>query len=218
MNSGGDMRDSSDVVWENSRHRLVLACAAGGRILSWRVDGRERVKPAAGIDGGLLRVLALPERYPGSSYSTPHDVVALRRNDSGFEVTLRYAWNTPALIAGLLDWTGKRNPSYLDGLLLEKTVRFDAATASLAVSLRFCNTGGQPLRLSPWLHNAFEGWVENAFVSVNGRAEPYRWDNLFWTGHRAEPGRDMRLVCADPAGRFFAVLGASTDWLDGKAS
>lgn len=212
------MSDSSDVVWENSRHRLVLACAAGGRILSWRVDGRERVKPAAGIDGGLLRVLALPERYPGSSYSTPHDVVARRRNDSGFEVTLRYAWNTPALIAGLLDWSGKRNPSYLDGLLLEKTIRFDVATASLAVSLRFCNTGGRALRLSPWLHNAFEGWVENAFVSFNGRAEPYRWDNLFWTGHRAEPGRDMRLVCADPAGRFFAVLGASPDWLDGMAA
>ena len=212
------MTGTPELVWEDTRQRLVLSFAAGGRLLSWRLAGRERVKPARGLDGGLLRVLALPERYPGSSYSTPHEAAAVRRDEAGFSAVLRYAWNTPALVAGLLGWPGKRNPAYLDGLLLEKTVRFDAAASTLAVSLRFCNGGPRLLRISPWFHNAFDGWVESAFIALDGRAQPYRWDNLFWTGHRAEPGRDMRLVCADPAGRLFAVLGASTGWLDGMAA
>lgn len=210
--------NNSELLWQNGRHRLVLSFAAGGRLLSWQVAGRgECVKPSGDHDGGLLRMLVAPERYPGSSFTTPHAAGPVRNDERGFAVTLRYFWNTPALVAGLLDWTGKRNPTCLDGLMLEKTVRFDAAESALSVTLRIHNLGTGVKRFSPWLHNAFYYWVDSAFVALDGEAAPYRWDSLFWTGHRAEPGRAMRLVCANPDRTFFAVLGASADWLDGMA-
>ena len=207
------------LVWDDGRHRIVVSPAEGGRVLSWRHHERgELVRQPQGLDGGTMRVLVSPERYPGSSYVTPHQVLNRSSDRAGFRIHLRYAWNTPTALAGVLGWPDKASPAYLDGLLLDKILSFDAARCALMVELRFANRKKDALWINPWLHGHFHGWVERAFVTIGGQPEPFLWLDQFWGGHRAPPDQPMRLVQTSADGKLWAVLGADTGWLDGMAS
>lgn len=220
MNLGrAPFHTTPETIWENGRDRIVLSARAGGRVISWRHgEAGELVKPPDVVDGGLLRVLFGEERHPGTSHITPHLVRVVRNDARGFEVHLRHYWNTPNAIARLIGWHDKVNPCYLDGLLLDKTVLFDAALSTLTVELEITNLTGETRRLTPWLHNHFHGWVHDAFVVVAGEKQPCLWQDIYWAGHRAEPGKPMRLVHASRDGAFQVVLGASSDWLAGMVS
>ncbi len=187
--------------------------------MSWRYGPRgELVTQPQGLDGGLVRVLVSPERYPGSSYVTPHQVLDATTSATGFRIHMRYTWNTANAIAGVLGWKDKANPGYLDGLLLDKILSFDSARSALGVELRFSNLADDVRWISPWLHNSFQGWVERSFVVIDGQPERYLWLDQYWGSHRAPPDRPMRLVQTSPDGQLWAVLGAHTGWLDGMAS
>lgn len=216
----GPITHSSDaLVWEDGRQRIVVSPADGGRVTSWRHHRRgELVKQPQGLDGGLARVLVAPERYPGSSYVTPHIVLERDSGPDGFRIGLRYAWNTPGAFARILGWPDKACPSYLDGLVLDKTLSFDAATDTLTVGMRFANRKDQALWINPWLQSQFDGWIERSFVAVDGTPEPFLWMEQFWAGHRAREGRAMRLVQSSADGELWAILGADVGWLDGMAS
>ncbi len=207
------------IVWEGKRDRVVLSPADGGRVISWR-HGRagELVRGLDVADGGLLRVLLGEERYPGASYVTPHLVHVQRQDERGFRAHMRYIWNTPNAIAWLLGWPDKVNPVYLDGLQLDKIVTFDAAQSVFLVELSIANYSGEMRKISPWLHNNFQGWVDQGFVVRGGREEPYTWHDIYWAGHHPLPGKTMRLVHADRRGSLFAVLGSGPSFLAGMAS
>jgi hypothetical protein len=213
--------DSSDkqLVWECGVQRIVVSPADGGRVTSWRHgEHGELVKQQQGLDGGLVRVLVSPERYPGSSYVTPHQVIESHSDADGFRIHLRYAWNTANAIAGILGWTDKAGPAYLDGLLLDKVLTFDRARCVLMVELRFSNLNAEVRWVNPWLHNHFHGWVDRSFVVMDGAPGPYLCLEQFWAGHRAPTDKTMRLVQTGADGRLWSVLGAETGWLDGMAS
>jgi predicted esterase len=60
--------------------------------------------------------------------------------------------------------------------------------------------------------------VHDSFIVSNGEKKNYVWHDIYWAGHRAEPGRSMRLVNASRDGEVSIVLGASSDCLTGMAS
>ncbi len=215
MNTG----DSTEkFVWRGANDRLVLSPLLGGRVISWRHgDSGELVKQLDVADGGLLRVLFGEERYPGTSFVTPHLARLLYSDESGFLIHLRHFWNTPNAIARQLGWHHKVNPMYLDGLVLDKIVTFQAEQAAFLVELSITNLTNETRLISPWLHNQFGGWVRDAFVVIGGEQQPYLWQD-FWGGHRAVAGKPMRLVHAREDGTLCAVLGTSPEWLVGMAS
>jgi len=207
------------LIWENNRHRIVVAPVEGGRVVSWQYRKRgELVKQQQGLDGGLMRVLVSPERYPGSSYITPHQVIDASSTPDGFRIHLRYAWNTASALAGILGWTDKVNPAYLDGLLLDKILAFDATRSTLSVDMRFSNLNHEIRWINPWLHSHFHGWVERSFVVIDGTPEPFLWLDQYWGGHEAPPGKTMRLVHTSADEKLWTILGSDTGWLDGMAS
>lgn len=206
----------ADLVWETKTDRIVLSPEAGGRVMSWRHAGSpELVCPQQGLDGGLLRVLLAEERFPGYSYGTPHFVVAEGATSSGFHARLRYFWHTPNALARLFGWADKCGGRYLDGLLLDKIVTFDAATSALSIDLTITNLNAEDRRITPWLQHAFSGWAHHGFVLRDGRREPYDPQGGWWDGHAAGSAQSMRLVHADAAERLFMVLGGHAPSLGG---
>jgi len=204
------------LIWETAKDRLVLSPAAGGRVLSWRhAGGPELVSPPHGLDGGLLRVLLAEEQFPGYSYTTPHLVLSHTATDSGLRAHLRYTWHTPNVFARVFGWTDKCGARYLDGLLLDKIVTFDAKRSALLIDLTITNLNADERRITPWLQHAFSGRADHGFVVRDGRQEEYRPDAGWWDGHSAGSATSMRLVHADPEERLFIVLGGHAPALGG---
>jgi len=207
------------LVWKNDRHHIVVSPVEGGRVMSWRLKDRgELVRQPQGLDGGLMRVLVSPERYPGSSYVTPHLVLESSSSPDGFRIHMRYKWNTSNAIAGILGWKDKANPAYLDGLMLDKILSFDAARGAISIEMRLSNVCDEVRWINPWLQCHFHGWVERSFVVIDGKPERYLWLDQYWGSHTAPKDKSMRLVNASADERLWTVLGADTGWLDGMAS
>lgn len=208
-----------DITWSNGVDSVVLSPLSGGRVISWlHGDCGELVQPRDVVDGGLVRVLLGEERYPGASFVTPHTVLAHESSDSGFTVRMRYFWNTPNALARRLGWEHKVNPCYLDRLLLDKTVRFLAAESAFVVELAITNLAGEERRITPWLHNDLQGYVERGQMYFDGEREPFTAHDIYWRGHLARPGTQMRLVHDLNGTGYNVVLGARSDGLAGMAS
>ena len=208
-----------DFCWKGAKDEFIVSPRRGGRIVSWRHGGAgELVKQVGLEDGGLLRMMLGEERYPGTSFNTPHLAHILRNEAQGFSIRLRHYWNASNAIARRLGWNDKVNPVYLDGLLLDKTVTFDAATATVSVELEITNLTDEVRRVTPWLQSHFHGWVQDTFVTIGGEKRPYLWEDVPWAGHRAVAGKSMRLISACQEGSLSVVLGAGTEWLTGMAS
>jgi len=213
------MKPLDDFSWKSQKDEFLVSPRRGGRIVSWRHGGSgELVKEMGLEDGGLLRMMLGEERYPGSSFNTPHLAYVLRNDAKGFAIGLRHFWNASNAIARRLGWNDKVNPVYLDGLLLDKTISFDSATATVSVQLEITNLTDEVRRMTPWLQSHFHGWVHETFVAIGGEKRAYLWQDVPWAGHRVEAGKSMRLVCASHDGSLAVVLGAGTEWLTGMAS
>lgn len=213
------MQPGDDFCWKDEKDAFIVSPRRGGRIVSWRHGGSgELVKQVGLEDGGLLRMMLGEERYPGTSFNTPHLTRVLRNDAHGFTLYLRHYWNTSNAIARRLGWNDKVNPVYLDGLLLDKTVAFDAATATVSVELEITNLTEEVRRITPWLQSHFHGWVQDTFVTIGGEKRKYLWEDVPWAGHRAEAGKSMRLISVSQEGSLAVVLGAGTEWLAGMAS
>lgn len=219
MNSDRQGVAMAEFHWGGAGNELTLSARRGGRVTSWKHGtAGELVKPLGLEDGGLLRMMLGEERYPGTSYNTPHLARVLRNDACGFAVQLHHFWNASNALARQLGWPDKVNPVYLDGLLLDKTVSFDVATSALRVEIAITNLTTETRRVTPWLQSHFHGWVHDAFVVANGEKQDYLWDDIYWAGHRAVPGAPMRLLCASRDGARTVVLGADSAWLAGMAA
>lgn len=211
------MSDTTDLGWEGHGQRIVLSPDTGGRIISWRRGERELVMAPLMFEGGLLRVLFAEEQYPGSSYSTPHRVLAHRSDSGGFRTHLRHYWNASNAAMRLAGWPEKANELIVDGLVLDKVVTFDASNSTLLCEVTITNTTADRKHLTPWLHHSFEPWPRERWMVSGGERREYLDSEIYWGSHLVEPGRSMRMVHADAAGELFAVLGAATGELRGMA-
>lgn len=209
------MSEFEDIVWWDGRNKLVLSPRSGGRVLSWGFNGKERVTPLLGPEGGLLRFIFGEERFPGASYVVPHEVVSQEEWADGFRVHLRHCWSTPNQFMRKFDWPEKIAPTHLDGLLLDKIVTFTANTPGLIVEMTVRNLTDEVKYLTPWLHNSFARWSTRNFVVRDGQQEAYQAEENYWGGHVAGDARSMRSVLCDEKGFCFAVLGTSADLLIG---
>lgn len=209
-----------EIHWKGASDEIVLSPLKGGRITSWKHGpaGEELVKTVGLEEGGLLRMMLGEERYPGTSYNTPHLTHVLYNDERGFSVRLRHFWNASNAIARQLGWNDKVNPVYLDGLLLDKTVTFDAGTSSLLADIAITNTTNALRNITPWMQSHFHGWVRDAFIVSDGKKKDYVWHDIYWAGNKAETGTPMRLVDSSGDGKLHAVLGADTECLAGMAS
>lgn len=210
-----------DIFWKSKNDEITLSPRNGGKIVSWKHGKQgELVKPQGVVDGGLLRVLFGEERYPGASFTAPHLADVLYSDDRGFSIRLRHYWITQNAIATALGWLDKRNPTYLDGLFLEKTITFDAKRSLIMLEIAITNLTGGKRYLTPWLHNHFDGWVYDDFVVIDGKAQPYRvkQEDIYWAGHRPEPNGQMRLVHISEDASLSIMLGSDTGWISGMAS
>lgn len=217
VGSGG-MALLDEIHWQGAGDEVVLSPHRGGRITSWKRGAAGELVKALGLeDGGLLRMMLAEERYPGTSYNTPHLARVLRNDARGFAVQLRHFWNASNALARQLGWHDKVNPVYLDGLLLDKTVTFDAAASALLVEITITNLTDEVRRVTPWMQSHFQGWVHDTFIVSQGEKQRYLWHDIFWAGHRAEPGASMRLVATSRDGAISVVLGAGAEWLAGMA-
>ena len=220
MSDGCDPADGmaslAPLVWETATDRLVLSPADGARVMSWRHgDGPELVSPQQGQDGGLLRVLLAEERFPGYSYGTPHLVMSQTAAATGFQAHLRYIWHTPNVFARLFGWTDKCGTRYLDGLLLDKIVTFDAPRSVLTVDMTISNLNADERRITPWLQHTFSGWAHRGFVVRDGRREAYDPAGGWWDGHATGSAASIRLVHCDADEKLFMVLGGHGPSLGG---
>ncbi len=217
---GGNADDTitswTPLIWETDTDRVVLSPAEGGRVMSWqRRNAPELVSRQQGLDGGVLRILLAEERFPGSSYCTPHIVISHGATASGFQAHLRYIWHTPNVIARVFGWTDKCGARYLDRLLLDKIVTFDAQRSVLAVDMTITNLNDGERRITPWLQHTFGGWAHHGFVVRDGRQEEYDPDGGWWDGHATGSAGNIRLVHCDADDKLFMVLGGHGPSLGG---
>jgi len=206
------MSEFADLVWRGGRNALVVSPRWGGRVLSWEYDGVERVTRPFKLEGGLLRVLFGEERYPGTGYITPHQVVAREERPDGFRLHLRHYWNTPNWLMRAFGWPGKASLLGIDGLLLDKVITFRADLACFTLDLTVRNLTEETKYLSPWLHNSFAGWATELFMVENGMRVEYADTDIYWGCHTAN-GKSLRAVLGD--GIMYAVLGAAPNLLAG---
>lgn len=212
---------SGDCVWEHGHDRLIISPASGGRVVSWVHRGTERVHPRVLLEGGLTRVLFAEEQYPGSSYATPHEVVKWKPTEAGFELCLRQFWNTPNAFVKAFGWREKANELHLDGLWLDKVLRFDASTSCLSVEVIITNTTDHTKYLTPWLHSSFTPWPAELFMVENGERRPYLDTDIYWGCHVVSPGSTVRMVQSEAADAksgtpaLSVVTGVATDHLAG---
>ena len=209
------MSECDDLVWEGKGHRLVLSPRLGGRIISWRCAGVERVYEPAALEGGFMRVMFAEENYPGSSYCTAHPVLSCETDENGFRLHLQHYWYTPNVFAELFGWPEKHTQQYFSGILLDKVVHFDAALSVCTVDLTLTNLNDDARTIRPWVQNTFCTWTDHGFVVRDGKQEAYAPEGVYWAAHPPTGARSMRLIQADPAERFFAVLGAEPGRLTG---
>ena len=210
------MHAFEDVRWEDNRQRVVLSPQAGGRVVSWSIDGAERVLAPYGTEGGLLRVLFAEEQYPGSNYTTPHRLLAVESDGSGFTAHLRYEWNTCNRIMRAAGWSEKANELHIDRLRLDKRVTFRADDQCILCELAITNLSRERKYVTPWLHNCLIDFAQQRSVHVAGQREPDADTDSDWSAHAALMDAAMPIV---PEGRgLCCVLGAEATHLAGMAA
>ena len=209
------MLDRSDLIWQSATDRIVLSPSAGGRIISWIADDVERVMHPIGLEGGILRVLFAEEQYPGTSYVSPHLVLARASDPHGFRIHLRHFWNAPNAFLRLAGWPDKANLLHLDGLLLDKIVTFHASARHLTCELTITNLQNETKFFTPWLHNSFSIFPGQMFVTFDGERVRYHDTDIYWGSHVVEPGKIMRMVHGDAEGKSFFVTGGPSDAMAG---
>jgi hypothetical protein len=209
------MSNLSDLVWSGGAERITISPRQGGRIISWIQAGEERVHPLLHFEGGLFRILFAEEQYPGASYVTPHDILDWKPGPAGFRLRLRHYWNTPGWFMRAAGWPEKASELHIDDLLLEKLLTYDQERACLICDMTISNLGAETKYVTPWVHLSFTPWPSERWVAVNGERQEYRIADIYWGEHLVPPGAAAALVLADPARRFYGVLGAATDRVRG---
>lgn len=204
-----------DVVWQDNRQSIILSPSQGGRITSWTFAGQERSGELLRLEGGLLRFLFGEERYPGSSYLFPHEVLRYESQPGGFRVRLRHYWNTPNALMRAFGWPQKANVQHLDGLILDKEVLFDASLSCILIGVQVQNVTDETKYLTPWLHNALGRWATDMFMVSGGQQVPYHEEDIYWGCHLVKEGQPLRGVLSDAQQKTFAVLGAAPGPLAG---
>lgn len=207
-----------DIVWNGKGQSLRLSPRAGGRVTSWVYAGTERVHPLLLTEGGLFRTLFAEEQYPGTNYSTPHQVVSSHSDVNGFRLHLRHLWNACNAWMRAADWPEKANELSVDELLLDKVIAFKAADSVMTCEISVTNLGRERKYVTPWVHMNFTDWPDRSWVVLDGERQAYNDTDIYWGNHVARPGQSMRMVHADAADKVFAVLGADTTHVKGMTS
>lgn len=210
------MHAIDDIVWEGPHDRIVLSPRLGGRVIAWSHRGSKNLaREPQQFEGGMLRTLLAEERYPGSSYCTPHLVLGCGAVADGFRANLRHYWHAPNVFARLFGWPEKLCPRYLDGLLLDKVVTFHAEQSALVVELTISNLNETDRQITPWVQHAFRDLIDHGFVVRDGVREAYRNTDNFWVGHPVDGAATMRMVQTTRDEEIFIVLGAQAAPLAG---
>jgi dienelactone hydrolase len=209
------MQNMTDLTWSEGAESITLSPRYGGRIISWRHAGAERVHPPVHYEGGLFRVLFAEEQYPGASYVVPHQVVDWRSDADGFRAHLRHYWSTPGWFMRAAGWPEKANEFHIDELLLDKVFTYHREQNCLVCDLTLTNLSDETKYLTPWIHSSFAPWSSERWVTINGERQEYRDTEIYWGAHLVPPHTTASVVQGDAGGKLFAVLGAATDHLRG---
>jgi predicted esterase len=203
------------LLFKAEHDELLICPLEGGRVMSWKHRGVERVHPALVLEGGLLRVLFAEEQYPGISYVTPHTVVSHTATATTFDAHLQHHWNIPNLFMRHFGWPDKANLLDVDDLRLDKHIHFDAASSSLTCEIAITNLGTRTKYLSPWVHNSYTAWPREMFVVRDGQREDYNDTDIYWGSHVTRGAKTMHMVHRLPDAGESCVLGAAATPLAG---
>ena len=209
--------NTQPLTWKSPLDALTISPRDGGRVVSWVHRGEERVLAPAIFEGGLFRVLFAEEQYPGSSYTSPHQVMAWSSDEDGFSLWLRHFWSAPNAFMRAAGWSGKASELHIDGLLLDKRLRFDAAGSSLSCEVTIGNDTDDAKCVTPWIHNAMSAWPAQQWMAADGKREAYRDVDVYWGSHLAGDAGRLAMVHANESGSSFSVLQAAAQPLKGMA-